>query len=233
MTVTTSVARQSFADSDPAPFNLEFSFFDASDLLVIERAADGVETVKILTTDYTVDGGNGAVGSVTPLAALPVGASWSVYRNTPRIQETDYVENDALPAESHEKALDRLAMIAQEVARDVERALHFPKTDTSNGELQNNSARANAFLKFDENGLPTADPGPIQTTVVSGFMADLLNISSIQGVRDELGLGPGLPPITAGDAGLLLKVNEAENGFEIGTHLTKAAGELMLLRSGY
>jgi len=233
MTVITTTARQSFADTDPTPFNLEFAFFDASDLEVIERDASGNETTKTLTTDYAVSGGNGATGAVTPLSVLPAGASWFVYRTTPRLQETDYVENDALPAESHEKALDRLAMIAQELARDVERALHFPKTDTSSGELLNNSARANAFLKFDENGLPTADPGPIQTTIVSGFMAGLLDIATVQGVRDALGLGPGLPAIQPGDSGLLLKVNAAETGFEIGTHLTKSAGDLAFLRAGY
>ena len=49
----------------------------------------------------------------------------------PITQETDYISGDPFPAETHETALDRLTMIAQEIGSDADRSIKVPAGDPS------------------------------------------------------------------------------------------------------
>ncbi|QJQ31830.1 hypothetical protein GV829_04675 [Sphingomonas lacunae] len=107
-------------DGTANPLSFPHRFLTVGDLRVTAIAADGGETVLTINIHYTVTGAdNPAGGTVTPLAVRPSGTSWRIERVTPIEQPTDYVSGNAFPAESHERALDRLAMIAQDQARDV------------------------------------------------------------------------------------------------------------------
>ena len=67
MTVSSQTSRVSYAgNGSTKAFAVSFYFLADSHLKVILRAADGSETVKTLTTDYTVSGaGNPSGGTVT------------------------------------------------------------------------------------------------------------------------------------------------------------------------
>jgi hypothetical protein len=105
-------------------FPYTFKIFADADLEVILTSAAGVDTTKTLTTHYTVSGaGSGSGGNVTMITAPASGEYLTVKRNLDILQETDYVENDPFPAESHENALDRLTMICQQLNEAVDRSL--------------------------------------------------------------------------------------------------------------
>jgi hypothetical protein len=87
----------------------------------------------------------------------------------------DYVANDAFPAETHEQALDKLTMLAQEMRSSggpLDRALRYPVTEPSPyvAELPAKADRSNKLLGFNANGQPVAVnstgvlPGSIGTT---------------------------------------------------------------------
>lgn len=99
-----------------SPLAVPFRFL-ANDHLVVTRIdAAGARTVLLRGTDYTVSGADtGSGGSVTPLTAIAVGDKWEIDRFTPREQPTAYPPGDDFPAATHEKALDRNMLVAQEI----------------------------------------------------------------------------------------------------------------------
>lgn len=107
--------------------NFAFSnkFFENSDLVVKLIALDTTETVQVLDSDYTVTGaGSSSGGTVTMAVAPAVGEILTIERVLALTQEVDYTSGGAFPAETHERALDRLTMIAQQVSN--------PSLNTSN-----------------------------------------------------------------------------------------------------
>lgn len=128
MTVSSSVNKVTYSgNSATLVFPVNYYFLENSHLKVILRTADGIENVQVLTTNYTVTGaGNPAGGSVTMLVAPPTGTTLTIVRNVPATQETDYLANDPFPAESHERALDKLTMLVQENEEAIGRALVIP-----------------------------------------------------------------------------------------------------------
>jgi len=158
MTLSTTTTRVAYAgDGATTAFAIPFPFFGPEDLEVIERTiATGAETTKLLATDYVVTGGDGATGTVTAAIAPPASVQWTIRRRTPLTQLIDYTSNDAFPAESHEKGLDRGAMRDQEAAEELSRALRLPKTDSAalSTTLPSSVDRANRYLKFDATGAP-------------------------------------------------------------------------------
>lgn len=99
-------------------FSFPNKFFANADLVVIQKVdATGVETVKTLTTHYTLTGaGADDGGDVTMLVAPPTGQTLIVYRNPARTQVRDFVENDPLPVEELESGLDLLTALIQRLA---------------------------------------------------------------------------------------------------------------------
>lgn len=130
MTVPTSTAKSGpYAGAGTTgPFTVGFRFLENSHLQVIRTSTLGLDSTLTLTTDYSVTGAGGASGTVTLVAALAVGEKLTIIRNVPFTQDADYVQNDAFPAESHERALDKLTMEVQQVAEEAGRALTLPAT---------------------------------------------------------------------------------------------------------
>ena len=136
MTVATSTAKSGpYAGSGTTgPFTVGFRFLENAHIQVIRTSSTGVDTTLALTTDYTVTGAGGASGSVTLVAALAVGQQLTIVRNVPFTQDADYVQNDAFPAESHERALDKLTMQTQQLLEAVNRAAKLPVTSTEDSD---------------------------------------------------------------------------------------------------
>lgn len=136
MTVATSTAKSGpYAGSGTTgPFTVGFRFLENSHIQVIRTSSTGVDTTLALTTDYTVTGAGGASGAVTLVTALAVGQQLTIIRNVPFTQDADYVQNDAFPAESHERALDKLTMQTQQLLEAVNRAAKLPVTSTEDAQ---------------------------------------------------------------------------------------------------
>lgn len=154
---TTSKAGPYAGAGTVGPFPVPFRFLDASHLQVTRTDASGMNTVLELGTDYSVQGVGQNTGAVTLLAPLAAGFKLTVLRNVPATQEADYVQNDAFPAESHERALDKLTMLVQQQGEMVSRALVVPPTDAAvSMELPSAAARARRYLSFDADGRPVS-----------------------------------------------------------------------------
>ena len=125
MTVSTSVYKAGpYAGSGTTgPFTVNFRFLANSHLRVIKTSTTGSEATLILGVDYSVTGAGGASGTVTLTSPLLTGEKLTIVRNVQLTQETDYVFDDSFPAESHEQALDKLTMITQQLAEEVDRAV--------------------------------------------------------------------------------------------------------------
>lgn len=156
MTVSTTTAKVSYAgDGSTTTFAVGFYFLATSHLKVTLRAADGTETVKTLTTDYTVSGaGNPSGGSVTLLSAPASGVTVVITRNVPQTQLVDYQPNDPFPANTHEQALDQLTMEVQQLQEQINRAIKLSTTNVMNSTEFTVGAtdRANKVFGFDANG---------------------------------------------------------------------------------
>jgi len=171
MTITNTTTKVGYTgDGITVAFPVPFPFFDTDELEVVERVVStGAETVKVLTTHYTVSGGNGSTGTVTSVSgAPPATVQWFILRKTSIVQETDYPQNDPFPAESHERALDRGIAISQELREILDRALKIPKTDpsTAGTELPATVTRANKYMGFGPlpNAIPIALDAPTVDT---------------------------------------------------------------------
>ena len=158
MTISSTTVKNSYnGDGSTATFTYTFKIFANSDLQVIIRSSTGNETIKTLTTHYTVTGaGNSGGGSITFTSGnIPTaGQTVVIRRNLPQTQSIDYIANDPFPAESHEEGLDRAMMAVQQLQEEVTRSIKLSKTNTMNStEFTVGSVdRAGKIFGFDANG---------------------------------------------------------------------------------
>lgn len=184
MTIPSNAARDQYTgNGSTTTFAVTFKFFEASTLKVTVLSADGLtESVKTLTTHYTVTGGAGtgtesATGSVVFGTAPANGEKVTITRNSGFSQPTDFIQNDALPAESLEAVLDRLTTGLQELNETVKRAPRFRTSSTlTNIELQELAGKAGKFLQV--NAGATAMEWADGATIADGDKGDIVVSSS-------------------------------------------------------
>lgn len=120
MTVSTTALSVPYTGNGvTTAFATTFPFLEASHLVVVVAGA------TIGSSQYVVTGGNGLTGTVTFLAAPASGAAITITREVPATQLIDYLRNDPFPAESHEKGLDKLTMLVQQVLSGLGKAFRF------------------------------------------------------------------------------------------------------------
>ena len=158
MTVSsTTVKSTASGDGSTTQFAYTFKIFADTDLEVIIRSATGTETVKLLTTHYTVAGvGDASGGSITFTSGnIPVtGETVVIKREVPQTQAIDYIANDPFPAESHEEGLDRATMTIQQMQEALDRSFKVSATNSiTTPEFTDDAAtRASKTLGFDSTG---------------------------------------------------------------------------------
>ena len=158
MTISTTVIKNSYSGTGSQDvFAYTFKIAADSDMEVIIRASTGTETVKTITTHYTVSGaGTANGGNVTFTSGnIPTNTETVVLRRkTTKTQGLDLVENDPFTAESIEGAFDKNLSIIQELQEEVDRSIKLSRTNTINSTefTSNAAARASKILAFDTNG---------------------------------------------------------------------------------
>jgi hypothetical protein len=158
MTVSSTTVKDSYSGNDSTTeFTYTFKIFADTDLQVIIRSSTGTETVKTLTTHYTVAGaGDASGGSITFTGGnTPAsGETVVIRRNVPQTQAIDYIANDPFPAETHEEGLDRATMTIQQMQEELDRAIKLSRTNTMTSTEFTVGAtdRANKILAFDSAG---------------------------------------------------------------------------------
>ena len=190
MTISTTASRISYTGNGSTDeFSFPYPVLATTDLVVIETIiTTGVETVQVITTDYTValvGGGTSAtVTAVTPPAST---VTWTIYRDPAQTQGTDFTDNDPLPAASIEDALDRLTMIEQRSRSLVDRSLKQPEGDTADIDyLPAKVDRASKYMAFDADGDPIATTGTGTVSSVSSAMIedDAVTLAKMAGGTD-------------------------------------------------
>jgi hypothetical protein len=132
-------------------FAVSFVFYANSHIVVTkETIADGATETLALTTDYTLTGaGNLAGGTLTLVAgALSAAYRLTIERVVPITQLTDYVNNDAFVADAHEKQMDLLVMMIQQLAD--RKSINFPAGEliAANTTLSDPVTRAGKLIYF-------------------------------------------------------------------------------------
>ncbi|MDC1143410.1 hypothetical protein OAS70_01000 [Candidatus Pelagibacter sp.] len=158
MTISTTIIKNSYSgNGSTSVFNYTFKISLESEMEVIIRSSNGTETVKTLTTHYTVGGvGNAGGGTVTFTAGnIPVtGETVILRRDTAQTQTMDLIDNDPMSAETIEDAHDKSIALIQELQEEIDRSIKLSRTNTmTSTEFTVDAAtRANKILAFDSAG---------------------------------------------------------------------------------
>ncbi|RQQ30531.1 hypothetical protein [Burkholderia stagnalis] len=163
MTVTSQIQDVTYStDGLTVLFPIPFYFINETDVIVDKIDDNGGVVELAFGTDFTVSGaGDENGGSVSTLVAYAAGFILRIYRSVPVTQETVYQQNDAFPAKTTERALDKLTMICQQLAAGYFNSLRYPRSEySSNGELPTAPNRISKILGFDATGHHTMLPMP-------------------------------------------------------------------------
>ena len=158
MTISTTTIKNSYSgNGSTTAFNYTFKISAESEMEVIIRSAAGTETVKSLTTHYTISGvGNAGGGAVTFQSAhIPVSGETVILRRvTAQTQAMDLIDNDPMSADTIENAHDKSIAIAQELQEQIDRSIKLSRTNTmtSTEFTVDAASRANKILAFDSAG---------------------------------------------------------------------------------
>mgnify|MGYP003120547925 CR=1 FL=1 len=157
MTISTTIIKNSYSgNGSTTAFTYNFKITDQDDIDVIIRSSNGTETVKTITTHYTVSGVGSNSGTVTFTSGnIPAnGETVVLRRSTPQTQEMDLIDNDPMSAETIETAHDKSIAISQELQEAVDRSIKLSRTNTmtSTEFTVDATDRANKILAFDSSG---------------------------------------------------------------------------------
>lgn len=146
------------------PFPYSFMIFNASDLLITKISVTGVETELILGADYTVTGvKNRTGGNVTLTVALAIGETLVIERLVEVTQTKSFRTEGKFSASSHEDAYDKLTMIAQQHADEIDRSVKLALLSTADPTLP--APIASKVLGWNASGTRIVNtdplPGPI------------------------------------------------------------------------
>ena len=158
MTVSSLTTKNSYSgDGSTTTFAYGFKIFASSEIKVFIRSSTGTETLKTLTTHYTLTNiGNASGGNVVfESGSVPTATETVVLiRDTALTQSLDLVENDPFLSGSFEDSLDKVTHQMIEIQEEVDRSFKVSKTNTITTAEFTDSAtdRASKTLGFDSDG---------------------------------------------------------------------------------
>ena len=119
-------------------FPFTFKVFAASDLVVTRANTTGAETVLAAGTDYTVslnaNQNTNPGGTVTLASALASNFKLVLTSAVPNLQPVDITNNGGFYPKVINDALDRVTILAQQIALDASRSVKVPITSSVTGD---------------------------------------------------------------------------------------------------
>lgn len=188
ISVSNNTPRVSYAVSEGATqtsFTVNFEFFADADLRVFVD-----NTLKTITTHYTVSGGNGSTGTVTmSVTGASGGSTVIIVRAIALERTTDFPTSGAFNISSLNTELDRIIAIHADVDDTADRGLRLQESDDAvTTTLPLKDTRKGTVLAFNATtGVPEA--GPTITAVQS--LADVttsINLLGTSAVVEDMGL---------------------------------------------
>ena len=202
MTISSTANRTNTdGDGSVTAFSFPYLFFADDDLTVILVVdSTGAETVKTISTHYTVSGkGNAAGGTVTMVTAPASGETLVIIRKEQFTQTLDLVENDPFPSALVEQQFDSLTMLAQQMNTEITRSMKLSDGDTTVVDLTLPTPIASTGLAWN------AAANALENAAISGTLPDPVTIgkggtgqTSAAAAATALGLGTGNSPQFAG-----------------------------------
>ena len=132
MSIASQVTKNVYtANGSQTAWPYTFTIIDSTDIKVYVTDDDDVTTE--VTSNFSVNTDTAEVTYPTAESLLdPVTSGYKVTlkRSVPRVQETDYSAQGAIPAQSIEDALDVLTILVQDLAEEVSRAIKYPVEQT-------------------------------------------------------------------------------------------------------
>jgi len=159
-------------------FAVPFEFFDNADLNVY---VDG--TLKTITTDYTVSGGDGSTGTVSMSVTGSTGGSTVVITRDIELERTtDFPVSGAFNIVALNTELDRLVAIAADLEDQSNRALQLTDFDAAVSlVLPDVDTRKGKTLAFNAStGAVEAGPSITDVQTVSAASTDIALLADIQ-----------------------------------------------------
>ncbi len=200
MTVTPQDSKVIYAgDGLQVEFFVPFVFYRPQDLEVIKVTVDRSEVPQSLGIDYSVYQGN-RNGSVTLNAAPAPQERLVILRSLPLEQPVDYRANDPFPAETHERGLDRLTLLCQQLDEKLSRTFALSRGSISDPTLPPVTAGALLGWNAEGDGLENKTITLPEQAIVAGSGVTISNNELSVDLAPNSGL-----EINAGE--LLVKVD--------------------------
>jgi len=131
-------------------FAVPFEFFDETDVLVYIDS-----TLKTISTDYTVSGGDGTTGTITMSVTGP--ATVALVRDITIERSTDFPTAGPFSVQSLNVELDKQIAIDADISDQIDRAVRSPIEEFTTMTLPDAADRAEKILKFDNAGNVTVE----------------------------------------------------------------------------
>ena len=168
MTVESTARKQSFAGGQSA---LTFTFralVDSPEDIKVVAVTSGTETLLTYGVDYAVTISTDGIGGVVVVSpSYSTAYTYTVYRETTNLQESDYDDYNQFPADTLEEDLDRRAMVSQEISEDSGRTL----------KVQISSALTGSSLSLPE---PAAGEALVWNATEDGLENSGFNIADVE-----------------------------------------------------
>jgi hypothetical protein len=166
VTVQNTTTRVSFSgNGTTTAFPFAFPVQEVGHLVVTLRSSAGVETVQAYGIKWSITGTSWpAGGSVVMVTAPATGETLVVERTVPLTQNTSFPSQGSYLPESHERAIDRAVMAAQQLATGLTRTPQLKTTDTDGAGQYD--AKGNRLGNL---GTPTAGADAATRTFVEGY----------------------------------------------------------------
>ena len=219
ISVSNNTPRVSYTVSEGATqtsFTVNFEFFADADLRVFVD-----NTLKTITTHYTVSGGNGSTGTVTmSVTGASGGSTVVIVRAIALERTTDFPTSGAFNISSLNTELDRIIAIHADVDDTADRGLRLQESDDAvSTTLPLKDARKGTVLAFNAStGVPEAGPSISSVTTVATQSA---NINTLAGITANITTVAGVAANVTTVAGIASNVSTVA---PISANVTTVAG---------
>jgi hypothetical protein len=158
VSTTNAVSGPYLANGATTVFPFTFTAPSTSEVAVITRDTDGVDTTinpSLYAVSLTASGGGSVTFDTAPASGLQV----LIYLDPSFTQEIEFENGSAWLAEPVNEGNDRSALRDQALKRDIERAIKVPIGEAAGILLPTAEQRAGMFLAFDAGGDPVPATG--------------------------------------------------------------------------
>lgn len=194
MTLSATSQRVSYAGNDvTTSFSFSFTLWAASEMLVYVRSAAGVQTLKTLTTHYTLSPSSypAASGNVVFLTAPATGETVVLVRSQAVTQALDLVNGDPLNSDLLERRLDMIVGLIQNLDEKLGRTM-LQQISAANRDLsleEPSSAKDGYVVAYEHGtGFVLTAQADLSTVAVSAYAEGLLEDTTAAEALATLGL---------------------------------------------